>query len=81
MSDNQIKIDKDIPPPNGRRGRRPELRDVLKKLEVGDSFFYPDMSDSFRGNCYWRAAYAGIKVTVRRVRENEVEGVRIWRVE
>ncbi len=76
-----LKIDKQVPLPSGRRGNRPEVLQALKTMEVGDSFFYPDIRDSFRGNVYWRAGYVGIKVTVKRVTEDGIDGVRVWRIE
>lgn len=74
----EIQIDKNVPMPHGRQSRS-FLRKAIDQLEVEDSFFYPDTGASFRGHCYTHAAFAGIKVTVRQCKENEIDGVRVWR--
>lgn len=79
VDETKIAISKDVPLPSKRQNRS-ALRKVLESLEVGDSFFYPDTSESFRGHCYTHAAFAGIKVTTRRSNENDADGVRVWRI-
>ena len=51
-------------------------------MAVGDSKFYPDVKlDTIRGACWAvRTKNKAFKFVVRAVTENDVEGVRVWRV-
>ena len=74
----QIQIDKGVPLPERKRGKASEVKPLLEKLEIGDSFTVPVTIN----NCYRFRAIAteiGIEVTMRSLKE---EGAtRIWRTE
>ncbi len=69
-----IKIDKDIPLPQGNGGKS---MFPWRTMEVGDSFFAPGKKQIDRRTA--DASY-GIKTKTSRVVENGVEGVRVWRI-
>ena len=72
------KIDKDIPIPkiSGRTGCPPKY--PFRMMEVGDSFFIAGKSATISG-LFLR--YMPRKFTCRSVVENDISGVRIWRIE
>lgn len=69
-------IESGIPLP--RNGRPPIYQ--LRHMEVGQSFFVPDVSRNNMTSIYATAKRMEIKVSVRKVREKDTNGVRIWRV-
>lgn len=72
----QIKIEKGVPlPPSTKIGK---WRDLLEKLEVGDSFFLPNnvRAANIHSNLAVPARRLGIKITVRAISD----GVRVWRI-
>jgi hypothetical protein len=70
------KVDYDVPIPM-KRGI--ELRRTLDCLDVGASIFFPDKS---RENLLNGAAHLLPKLfTTRKLKENGITGIRIWRVE
>lgn len=78
-------IEKNIPIPlKQTRGSKYPFAD----MEVGDSFFIPELSlGSVSGNVSKNARALGIKMETRPVREKdpdtgkEVDGVRVWRTQ
>lgn len=72
-----FEIQKGIPLPKINRGTNGgrKWKYPLLEMEVGDSFFAPDTRPSVGS-----ARKHGIKVTVRRVTEDGVDGWRVWRV-
>ena len=73
----EIKIDKNVP--------LPKLRSPLNKypwadMQVGDSFFIPQDPATVRASLYSCTKWARIKIATRRVTENGVEGIRVWRI-
>lgn len=76
-----MKIDKNVPLPESRgRKRAITYGDVMKKLEVGDSFVaVGEKMGSVQSAVRQAAKRAGIKITARR---EGTEGVklRVWRV-
>lgn len=67
-----LKIDKGIPIPTRRGSLAPE-REVLKKLKVGDSVLFPDLTR--RPMNLAHQVLGGGNYTIRK----EVTGYRIWR--
>jgi hypothetical protein len=64
-----------IPPPTLGSGRR-SIKYPYSKLKVGESFFAPvDGIDITR----WRRL-TGNQYTQRKVVENDIQGIRIWRI-
>lgn len=79
----EFKIDDDVPmpPPAGPRAKG-KSKYPFAELSVGRSFFAPGVSSSgMLTLCKkWREA-RGWDFTTRRVTENGVSGVRVWRIE
>jgi len=74
----KLKIDKNVPLSRSSSGT-PKY--PWSDMQVGDSFFIPQISQRTRGGLYTCAQRAAaIKITVRSVTENGVEGVRVWRI-
>ena len=72
----QIQVDKGVPLPGRKRGKAADVKLLLEKLEVGDSFVAPVTINSC---CRIRAiaTQIGIEITMRNLKE---EGAtRIWR--
>ena len=68
------KIDKGIPLPNGRY--------PFADLDVGESFFVPNANANSVSSTASRLGKAlGAAFVCRRVKENGVPGMRVWRVE
>jgi hypothetical protein len=67
-----IKIDKNIPLP----GAHDETKTALSRLNVGDSFFVPNLSISGRTTMYRLAKQFDVKLVTRSVDG----GIRIWRL-
>lgn len=77
-----LKIEKKVPIPTRRR-ENSAYEEVMRKLEVGDSFRV-ELSNtpaSFQAIAARIANSIGIKVTVRSVKEDGVGYWRIWRIE
>lgn len=74
----EIKIDKGVPVP----GRRHEIlrRYPWRSMAIGDSFFVPNCPDTVRKGFSAAASAANIKIMSRTVRENDVSGIRVWRI-
>ena len=73
-----IEIDKNVPL---SRSLRETKKYPWADMQVGDSFFIPQISEITRGGLYTGAQRAArIKIATRRVTENGVEGVRVWRI-
>ena len=78
----QIEIDKDIPIPvrNGNLG--PKYAHIVRKLEVGDSFWIPkdSVGVGFPSSIRILSRAIPIKTTVRTEEKNGVKGWRVWRI-
>ena len=67
-----IQIDRvPLPPSHGRLFKYPYLQ-----MAIGDSFF----ATRKHLNVYTWTKTSGFKFTQRRVKENGVEGLRVWRI-
>jgi len=77
----EFKIDKNVPIPEGRWGKR-RKKYPFDEMEVGDSFFiHGGKQESITSIMrHWREKL-GHKYTTRSVVENGVKGVRVWRIE
>ena len=71
-----IKIDKGVPLPLATRGSG--YRSPLWDMKPGDSVFFTDRRNAV-GN-FDPMKKAGWKVSQRKVTENGVTGVRVWRI-
>ena len=71
--DMEIKIDKNVPVPVRKKGQLSGLSSVLKKMDIGDSFFIE--SNSANG-ITTLAKVVGVRVITKK----EGVGRRIWRV-
>lgn len=75
----EIKIDKGVPLPEPKRGRKGTY--PWDELQVGDSFFVPGKTCNTFGGFLTRLKKAGgIECVIRSVTENDIKGVRIWRI-
>lgn len=75
-----IKIDKGIPMPESGAGRKRIY--PFHELAVGDSFFAPNTTHAnVNGPAQRARQQTGRKFALRKVTENGVDGVRVWRVE
>ncbi len=83
MTQEPIKIDKNIPIPTGERGKRTDAWFYpIESMEIGDSFEVPcanhgKAKDRARGSFYNRFKILGFKLTTRTTRA----GFRVWRTE
>jgi hypothetical protein len=77
----KIEIEKNVPTPNSEGGK---TKYPFAQMEVNDSFFVPN------GNANSINSAAGVfrktkqptwKFTVRKVKENDIKGVRVWRTQ
>ncbi len=75
--DRMIQIDKGVPIRAIRRGRTKELGELLRRMDVGDSFLLTEHPMSDRSLAKAAAKQAGIKLTSRTVEG----GIRVWRIE
>lgn len=78
----KIEIEKGIELfPRGPRKKEDPIRDALKSMEVGDSFFIPaaEVGKSYQSYVIQRAEKYDIKVTTRRAEKDGVKGFRVWR--
>ena len=75
-----MKVDNSIPIPKIRQGNKKYPWDEVKKK--GDSFFVPLDGDKINNlhNSLNSCARAHFKATVRRVTENGIRGIRVWRI-
>lgn len=79
----EIKIDKNVPIPptqNKINGKRERIY-PYKKLEVGDSFFIPyaNSLSALSGGVFLYIKKENKKLCSRKVIENGIWGLRIWR--
>jgi hypothetical protein len=74
MTQHEFKIEKNIPLPNVRDK---SIASLLRQMEIGDSFFYPNGKHSFSGRF---SSLRPKKFVVRTVLENGIKGIRVWRV-
>lgn len=75
----KIKIDKGVPIPKAELGRNRKY--PWDELQVGDSFFVPGKTRAtFNGFASRFKKTHGIHFTLRTVTENDIKGVRIWRI-
>ncbi len=72
-------IEKGVPLPLPHRPVKPR-KYPFAEMEVGDSVFIPTAYSQLVGNAARGPCYAPMKFTVRTVTENNVKGVRVWRV-
>ena len=72
-----ITIERHLPIPDPRMGRRPTL--PFQGMSVGDSFFTTDPTASTKAAYYKRKL--GFSFVSRTQTENGVRGVRLWRTE
>jgi len=77
-----MKIDTDIPIPRLRASKHP-----FSTMEVGQSVFYPltgaaaiDRHPAYMAAATIQKRYADYRFTGRTVTENDIRGIRIWRV-
>tara|TARA_R100000149_G_scaffold60384_2_gene29560 strand:- start:102 stop:365 length:264 start_codon:yes stop_codon:yes gene_type:complete len=86
----EIKIDKNVPVPIGSDRRSGSRKYPLSEMNVGDSFFLPmEEGDNIKrmGNRMSQArqtyqkSHEGVRFTQRIWQEDEVIGLRVWRVE
>ncbi len=75
-----MKIDKSIPVPDRSGGRRPP-KYPFRDMSVGDSVFLPGDEGRKMEGAAWVFAHRNkdFGLTTRRVTENGVAGVRVWR--
>lgn len=76
-----IKIEKNMPIPKSFKTSRGEVAKAMEKMEVGDSIWLGPFKPSLHSGTYTWAKRIGIKVTCRKLREGNVEGLRLWRTE
>jgi len=89
MNDTQYHIQKEIPIPDRKRGGRPKY--PWQSMDLGDSFFVPCRGkppDTQRAlirrllsSANVQRIHYGTRFTARSVTENDVVGVRVWRIE
>ena len=86
----EIKLDDDVPVPTGSDRRPAEKLYPLSQMKVGQSFFLPlEEGDDIKrmGNRISQARQGfqkrndGVRFTQRIWEEDEVIGIRVWRVE
>jgi len=73
-------VDKNVPIPPAYSGHKSGRKNIelLKKMDVGDSIFFPDMTTTQAYNKVFSSAQRlGIKLTSRSVDD----GARIWRIQ
>ena len=72
-----IKLDSNIPRPP-KRGLSGEIKAVLKKAKVGQSFSIDSYSAMCA--CYTAAKELGVKIQGKRISKNGTDGYRVWRI-
>ena len=86
----EIKIDKDVPVPVGSDRRSGAKKYPLGEMKVGESFFLPmEEGDDIKrmGNRMSQARQTyqksneGVRFTQRIWEEDDIIGIRVWRVE
>ena len=74
----EFKIEKDVAIP-GARGRIEKY--PFRRMVIGDSVFMADITRAnLAGSLQWAGIKLGAKFVTREVTENEVKGVRVWRI-
>ena len=71
-------ISSDIPLPRPRSHDTSAIAQTLDALEIGQSFFVPNRSSSQVSG--WFKNRKPKKFVTRRVFENDIKGIRIWRL-
>ena len=72
----EVKIEKNVPIPQGAVGaKRGGLSDVIRKMEVGDSFVAQKKADSMQHIAYMVLGPG--HVTIRKIDDNSC---RVWRI-
>lgn len=77
-----LQIDKNIPIPPPNRGRGPASR--WAEFQVGDSAFIAadgSYAQTVRSSVCQHSRRHGVRFSVRTCTENNVAGVRVWRIE
>jgi len=78
-----VEIQKNIPIPNDNIGIRGKFLPTYRKMEKGDSAFFPGFGTTGPACCSFRFMKRESperKFTARRVTEEGVTGVRVWRI-
>jgi len=75
MTDEVYRTDIPLPPPKNGHG----VNALAMGCPVGASFFVPLKNTNNNSNLLWRARKKGMKFSARKVTENGVAGIRIWR--
>jgi hypothetical protein len=78
-----MKIEKNIPVPEGR-GRKRSITyvDLMRQMEIGDSFLAErGKMGSIQSAVRQAANRAGIKITARLEGEKDDQRLRVWRIE
>lgn len=75
----ELTIEKGISIPAARLGR--PVSTVFSKMEVGDSVFMPKKCAGNVSNFTKTQRSRGMRFTSRKLVENGVSGVRVWRIE
>ena len=73
-----ITIDHSIPAPEHITGRNRKRKFAFEELQIGDSFFVPEVVLSGISG-YWEKKL-GITITRKAVTENGINGTRFWRI-
>lgn len=73
---NHPEIEKNIPIPERGGGRRPENQELLKRMDIGDSIYFPDSTTTMITNRFYNPSKTvGVTLAYRKVGT----GVRMWR--
>ncbi len=77
----EIKIEKNVPFPVPVKGA-PNKKYPLGEMEVGDSFFAPDVRSSTISGAFAHYEALGLKFSCRTIKDNSglPLGVRVWRI-
>lgn len=72
-------ITKNVPLPKRKHGSGRRSIYPFKDMDVNDSFFVPNKK-VFTSNRFYEKNNPKTKFSIRRVTENGVKGIRVWRV-
>jgi hypothetical protein len=82
MTDTELKIDDGVPIPPLHTQSHDARRALFKRLQVDQSIFYPgEKIEALRMALAKWALHEGFTITTRKVEEDGVAGLRVWRVE
>ena len=75
------KIERGVPIPK-LGGRSYVVMDLLRAMNVGDSFWIPatQVAGSFHSSMHKSAKRLGMRVMIRSTEEEDIDGYRVWRV-